>query len=99
MPSNPDYLLNQQATGLRVGDYVKIVKISTGHEGGWSMGWNSYMSEQLGTVHKIAEVVEEHNWAGFYLEHSNGSIWPYFVLEKVATAEEARDENFSLSSV
>ena len=70
------YLKNQNNSGLKVGDKVKIIKKTEDYEQGWATKWNPEMDKYIGLSTKITECVEHF---GFKLELCV-YLFPYFVL-------------------
>lgn len=66
-----------KASGLKVGDYVRVVRKPEDHEAGWENAAPSCMSTRVGKVFRIAK---DHGPHGFLLE--DDWTYPYFVLEK-----------------
>jgi len=73
-----DYLALHRASGIAVGDKVRVVRAATDCENGWHNNWTESMSESVGTVKKV---LEDWDCSGLYLE--NGFWYPCFVLEKI----------------
>lgn len=80
------YKVMQEASGIKVGDTVKVLRAAKDNE----MGWKSHPLGQ--TLKKYGEiigrpvVVEENTGSmGFKIE---GNWYPFFVLEKIASAPE-----------
>lgn len=86
-PPSPEpdsgYLTGHRASGIKVGDYVRVTRVSDDREGGWDNTWNDRMSRFVGKIH---EVVSDRGKYGFRLaERATDDRWdfPYFVLQKV----------------
>ena len=77
-----DYLSRHKASGLRVGDRVRITRIAGTEEDGWECGWSSAMDCTVGL---IGIIEHDSSISGFKVRIDSGSTWwyPYFVLEKV----------------
>jgi hypothetical protein len=82
-PTSEDYLAGHDASGLKVGDRVKVLRKADDYEAGWKASWvDECMDEMIGEIHTIKA---DDYWAGFLLESTDKPGWrfPYFVLEKV----------------
>lgn len=75
------YLEKHKASGLKVGDRVRVLRAAEDEEGGWDNVWAPEMDDWVGTV---GEISEDKGDAGFRVD-AMGDFWdfPYFVLEKV----------------
>lgn len=82
-----DYHERQKASGIEVGDNVKVIRIAKGREKGWGTGWDSEMDNYVG---KTFEVIDVSNSCGFYLTSLNRDsyVFPYFVLEIVEESDD-----------
>lgn len=82
------YLKKHNASGLKVGDIVKVIGLPMDSQG-WTMNWIDEMND---TVFNIYEIIDDCDTSGFRLNTSNDAefdwCYPYFVLEKV------EDENY-----
>lgn len=81
-PATPyDYLAFHNASGLRVGDSVKVVRKAEDYEMGWGDIWSGYMNDFVDRTYKITG---DATWYGWELD----SKWsfPTFVLQKVDSA-------------
>ena len=76
------YLEKHKASGLKVGDRVRVLRAAENEEGGWDNTWVMEMDEYVEVGGVITEDFAE---AGFYVKFGAGESWgfPYFVLEKV----------------
>lgn len=81
MTSSEAYCVNQLASGIKVGDKVKIVDKAMHRERGWAANWPSEMDGLVGTTHLV---LDNYGDCGFYL--SCYFTFPYFVLEVVKEA-------------
>ena len=80
------YVEEQEESGLKVGDLVRVTRTAKDDERGWENSWiNHVMTPLVGTIQQITEITD---W-GVQLEGSGGYEFPYFVLEKVE--ESARE--------
>ena len=74
------YLNLHQASGLKVGDWVKITRAAVSRESGWNALWNNKMDAFIGSIAQITTDLGEH---GFKIGGAGEWNYPYFVLEKV----------------
>lgn len=77
------YIENHKASGLKVGDKVRIEIPAPDYWGGWD---NTWVDEMDDTVGKIGVIVEDNLKTGFMIEiEDSNTSWeyPYYVLEKV----------------
>lgn len=77
------YIEQHKASGLKVGDKVKVLKSCKSYEKGWGNTWAEDMNSYVG---KICTIFKDSGESGFKLERDNGEYgycFPYFVLEKV----------------
>lgn len=79
------YIECQEASGLKVGDKVKVLRIVEDHEDGWTNGWVPEMDSMVGTICTITSINE---FGGVSLSGKGRGNWgfPFFVLEKVPPA-------------
>lgn len=75
------YLLAQEHCGLKVGDWVRIIRGAGDYEGGWPCAWNIYQTNHIGDIGKIVNIGMWGCSINFEDDNS-GLIFPYFVLEK-----------------
>lgn len=75
------YLDAQAACGLKVGDYVKVVRKAENHEAGWDNEWNVGAEKLIGEICKVWHICIY----GIELQTKNMDYYrvPYFILEKV----------------
>jgi hypothetical protein len=71
------YELNQLASGIKVGDNVRITDRARSYERGWENTWEASMTEMIGSTHTVKQIDGVH---GINIQ---GLGFPYFVLEKV----------------
>lgn len=81
-PSAEDYLAGHKASGLKVGDRVRVIRAAKDYEEGWDNTWTEYMDPIVGTEQSISMDAEA---MGFNLK-GIGESFPHFVLEKVEPA-------------
>ena len=81
------YEKHQRECGLKVGDFVKILRKAKDDEN----GWDNYWPEEADTwVGKTGEIIEDGGGVGlkvFLEEENDWWFFPYFVLEKVEDKE------------
>jgi len=65
---------------IKIGDNVKILRISKSHENGWAMPWGKPMND---TKNKTLKIKGLSNPNGYGILLSNRFFYPYFVLEPV----------------
>lgn len=76
------YLILQEASGLKIGDTVKILRRANNYEMGWENIWDiPAMSNYIGIESKITDI----NGNGIVL--NNDYAFPFFVLEKISSAK------------
>lgn len=79
------YFKLQEASGIKVGDTVKVLRAAKSHEMGWDTSWNRIeMDAAVGRTYTVTSVSAK---SGFQLSSENLTrrFWfPFFVLEKVA---------------
>lgn len=73
------YLAMHKASGIKVGDIVKIIRAAEEYEMGWVNGWNRSMTRDVG---KYFEVTRDIGQKGFRLG-VEGFKYPFFCLEKI----------------
>ncbi len=88
-PNPEDYLKLHNASGLKVGDRVRVTRKAESHELGWRNGWVCTMDNMVG---KVGVISIDDGVHGFRLRFSGdeSSIplgYPAFVLEKVEALE------------
>lgn len=78
-PTADDYLKGHKASGIKVGDKVKVLRKAEDHEGGWDCVWSLFMDQFVGREFMVES---DRGATGF----RTTGYWhlPYFVLEKVA---------------
>ena len=71
-----------EVTNLKVGDKVKIVRRSFGHEFGWDNKWCGDMDDTIGKIGVVREIMLI---SGISISIPGDRCWsfPFFVLEKV----------------
>jgi len=73
------YVEHQKASGLKVGDKVRILRKAKDYENGWDNSWAHPMNRSIGQIDTIISV---HDNTGIQLK-SDGYDYPFFVLRKV----------------
>lgn len=98
-----DYNKKQEQSGIKVGDYVKVLRAAYSYEQNWDNVWNSLMDKAVGSTYKVLAI---HEGIGIRLEsvkHIGANLsFPYFVLEKVnivSQAGNADPRNYKRNSV
>ena len=71
-----EYLKKHKASGIKVGDIVKVVRRAESFENGWNDVWEQSMDEAIG---QISTVTADDDDGGFELNYD--CFYPYFVLE------------------
>lgn len=67
----------QEESGLKVGDWVKVVRTAKSYENGWGAMWNPAMDDSVGKVFQIYDINVLYG-----VSKLGGFYFPYFVLEK-----------------
>lgn len=94
LKSLEDYLKGHKASGLKVGDKVKVLREFEDFEGGCGVDWGNTMKYFIGNTYKIKEDSEKN---GFCLWNGNETdffYFPYFVLEKVEESAKKEVKNY-----
>lgn len=78
-PTADDYLAGHKASGLKVGDRVRVMRKAKDREHGWEAVWLHSMN---GMVGRNVTISEDGGVIGFKIENANYSL-PHFILEKV----------------
>lgn len=77
--SAASYLRGHRASGLKVGDTVRVMRKARTYEQGWGLGWISEMDGLVGTTQVIT--VDEDDY-GFGIQDGTFCL-PHFVLKRV----------------
>jgi hypothetical protein len=78
-PATPDdYLAFHNASGLKVGDSVRVVRKAEDREMGWGDIWSGHMDDCVDRTYKIIGDATSYGW-----ELDNKWTFPTFVLQKV----------------
>jgi hypothetical protein len=76
------YLALQAASGIEVGDIVKVLRTAKNNEMGWGEFWDKEMDSFVGGKHKVKAIYKTPE-CGITIEEWN---FPFFVLELVSKA-------------
>jgi hypothetical protein len=78
------YRTLQKQCGIKVGDYVKVLRIAKDFEMGWPTVWDvDGMNETVGNIYKVHTVDQYGIMLTVGPETSCRAYFPFFVLEKV----------------
>lgn len=77
------YLEGHEASGLKIGDMVKITRKAKSNEDGWDNNWDKGMDKYIGKEFVISFDAHKH---GFRLLNES-YCYPYFILELVNPEE------------
>ncbi len=82
LPTSPKerYLSEQKASGITIGNYVKVLFCVPDNSRGWINYWN-YQMDETARQRRVLQVVDIHGNEGIAL--SDGCEYPYFCLEVV----------------
>ena len=83
------YLQKHKASGLKIGDRVKVIRKAKNHEQGWRSFWSDEMD---GFIGKECVIMRDKNAQGFALHNPANPrpfYFPYFVLEAVTPSDNA----------
>ena len=81
------YEKRQRECGLKVGDFVKILRKAKDDENGWDNYWSEEMDTWVGKTGEIIGGSEGVGLKVFLEEENDWWFFPYFVLEKVEDKE------------
>lgn len=76
------YLLAQEHSGLKVGDWVRVTRRAESREAGWNNPWISDMDVSIGSLGEVQGFSEWGISVYFKTPIINTWNFPYFVLEK-----------------
>ena len=76
------YLVLHKASGIKVGDRVKVLRKAADYEMGWDNPWDN--DDMTPTIGEELTVNGDMSEDGFHME--GGYNYPFFVLEKVSSA-------------
>jgi len=88
MCTREGYLEGQEASGIKVGDKVRVTRKANSHENGWCNSWVSTMDENVGNTAKVSKICGQLGITLRFREHNDDYAFPYFVLEKVTDSKE-----------
>lgn len=77
------YLLAQEHCGLKVGDWVKVVRKAEYYKCRWNNFWLKIKSEMIGKVYQIIDMDKYGIWLNINNKKEKMYSFPYFVLKKV----------------
>lgn len=82
------YKVMQAASGIKVGDKVKVLRMAKDYEMGWREVWAATMDEMVDKSFKTTRLTEQ----GVYCanKHGNSYCFPFFVLEIVEKAKQEK---------
>jgi len=89
MNTEEAYLVMQGASGIKVGDKVKVLRKADSQEMGWGPAWTRSMDACVGQTYMVCSINGDQ---GICL--SCGWSFPFFVLEKVESASPKYCEPF-----
>lgn len=78
----------QELSGLKVGDWIKIVRKAIPYENGWESFWSDDMSANIGKTCQIDLIDARLGMRAVCEDEESGYFYPFFVLEKVPTPEQ-----------
>jgi hypothetical protein len=83
------YLELHEASGIEIGDTVRVLRKAENYEMGWNNEWNDdVMNKYIGRECVVTDDKKNYSdEAGFEL--NRGYIFPFFVLEKIKDASES----------
>lgn len=92
------YAEAQEASGLKVGDRVKVTRKAKQLENGWENNWDDPMSKNLDKIGIIKDIDSYRGIEVLILDGENkgyykGYYYPYFILEKVSAPKPENKEH------
>ena len=72
----------QEESGLKVGDWVKVIRTAKDFENDWVTAWCKSMNDYVGKIFQIHDICHKG-----ILFKEDGYKFPYFVLEKTEKPE------------
>lgn len=78
-----DYLRGHRASGIKVGDRVKVLRRAGDGEGGWEGSWTPKTDDFIGKEFTVSLNLDK---GGFALKGTNFAVVPYFILQKIITS-------------
>lgn len=80
MNTREAYIIMQEASGIEVGDTVKVLRVAKTHEMGWDNSWVSRMEPTIGEIFVVDCLC---NGGEGIHNRGNDADYPFFVLEIV----------------
>ena len=82
-----EYIKDEEASGFKVGDKVKILRKAIDNEDGWGCSWIPEMDKAIGEIGTISKIYSKLG-QGIQIDFNDPTLplyyaYPYFVLEKV----------------
>lgn len=90
------YVEEQRASGIKVGDRVRVKRIANNNENGWGYSWVNRMDYTVGKVYTVCDIGNENKGFGLNNSDIDGDpksdptehgrcfwYYPWFVLEKL----------------
>lgn len=96
--ANEVYALAARHCGLKVGDYVRLVRKAEDGESGWSNVWPELADAWVGEVLRIAAIFSNGDVRCIWREGQPDEDWfhfPYFVLKKVKRRNMKKPASFN----
>ncbi len=90
MSNSPEYIKGQTASGIQVGDIVRVMRSAKHNEGGWTGGsWTSEMDKTIGKDFMVDDIGSKYDTVSVRLRLGSGEtrFYPYFVLSIVKKVE------------
>lgn len=87
MNINEAYRVMQEASGIKVGDKVKVLRKAKNSEMGWGNAWVEEMDKTIGRTFLVIEIEKQ---AGIQLDLNLCLDFPFFVLEVVEPVKEIK---------
>jgi hypothetical protein len=85
------YRMMQDASGIEIGDSVRVLRAAESYEMGWIAKWHDEMNAYIGGVFRVTAV---YPGGGFQLE--NTCFFPFFVLQIVRKGDPHFEEDKKL---
>jgi hypothetical protein len=97
MNINEAYITLQKASGIEVGDTVKILRKAKNFEMGWNAHWAPVMDNTVGATFQVKEICDLRG----IRNPNNSCVYPFFVLKivKKATKEVTIKLNSEYSAI
>jgi hypothetical protein len=70
----------QEASGLQVGDKVRVLRKAKSYEMGWCYAWSEDMNAYIDKTFYIAKILSN---IGITFQNAQSYCFPFFVLEKI----------------